>query len=459
MFGEPQSFFSTIAEKSHLKEGERGVERIVFEIFRRQNQKVTNKELSRAVRIPVPVLSAVRGELVKAGFLKTKSVLSTDAVEWIQQKLGLSYSFEFLQDFISDSTFDISEKYIEFFQPVIEYLNLRPHPEYKYDQSRGTPETVIKRALLMLKNGDVEGKRIVILGDDDGVSLALGFLQCAREIFVIDIDSRVLEFINSFTQDRNLTDVLNTQLWDIRTSFPKKWWHRFDTFEMDPPYTVAGFKLFVDQALTLLDPNKGGRGYISFGVKSPHETWGCQQHLLEAGFFIEEFFPGFNRYHGATILGNTSNLYVINSVPQKIRLVETKHPKTAIYTFDEKKVKDLPTVGYQIIAEFYGVNSSFLKESEPLTNLLKSSIEKSQLHMEEMFVKEYSPYGLSIIAILVESHCHLHTWPEWDYLSLDIFVCEASEKAEKLFQYLLKGFDPLDYHKFQFFRGRPPVLD
>jgi S-adenosylmethionine decarboxylase proenzyme len=459
MFGDPQSFFSLIAEKSHLKEGEKGVERIIVEIFRRQDQKITNKELSRNVRIPVPVLSAVRGELLKVGFLQTKSILSGAAIDWIRENLGLSYSSEFLQEFILDSSLDISKKYLDFFKPVIDFLNNRPSPEYKYDQSRSTPETVIKRALLMLKNGDVEGKKIAILGDDDGVSLALGFLQCAKEIFVIDIDSRVLKFINSFSQERNILNVLKTQSWDVRTSFPKKWWHRFDTFEMDPPYTVNGFKLFFDQAVNLLDPQKGGRGYISFGVKSPHETWACQQHLLEAGFFIEEYIPGFNRYQGATILGNTSNLYIVNSVPQKVRLFETKHPQTSIYTFDEKKVKGLPTVGYQIVAEMYGVNPTFLKESKPLTALLRQSIEKSQLHMEEIFVKEYSPYGLSIIAILVESHCHLHTWPEWDYLSLDIFVCEASEKAEKLFQYLLKGIDPLDYHKFQFFRGRPPVLD
>ena len=113
MFGDPQSFFNSIAEKSHLKEGRRGVERIVIEIFRRQNQKTTNKELSRNVRIPVPVLSAVRGELLKAGFLESKSLLSTVAIEWIEKNLGLSYSFEFLRDFIMDSTFSVSKKYME----------------------------------------------------------------------------------------------------------------------------------------------------------------------------------------------------------------------------------------------------------------------------------------------------------------------------------------------------------
>ncbi|UCE14151.1 MAG: adenosylmethionine decarboxylase [Candidatus Heimdallarchaeota archaeon] len=456
MFGDPQSLCSSIAERSHLREGSRGVERIILEMYRRQNKKISNKELSRIVRIPVPVVSAVRSEMLKTGLLKTKSLFTTEAIEWIEHKLGFTYTMEFLQDFISDSSLKVSEKYIDFFAPVIEALNRRPAPEYVYDQSRSTPETVLKRVLLMLENGDVEGKRIVILGDDDGVSIALAFLQCAKEILVIDIDSRVLEFITSFAEEYNLTEVLHCQLWDIRTTFPKKWWHRFDTFETDPPYTVTGFKVFIDQALTLLELKEGGRGYISFGTKSPHETWAVQQHLLEGGLSIESYYPNFNQYHGATILGNTSNLYVVSSVPQKTRLLEVKQPPSEIYTFDEKKITALPTVGYQIIAEFYGVKPDFLNDAELITQILQNGIKKSQLRQEEMFVKKYSPYGISVIIILVESHCHLHTWPEWDYLSLDIFVCEAKEKAEKFFQYLLRTIDPLDYHKFQFFRGKPP---
>ncbi|MFX0171231.1 MAG: bis-aminopropyl spermidine synthase family protein [Candidatus Hodarchaeota archaeon] len=319
MFGDPQEFFRIIAQKSQLREGVKGVQNIIIEIFRRQNQKLSNKEFARIVRIPVPVLSAVRSELLKIGFLQTKSVLSPTAREWICHNFGLSYEIDFFNEFISASSIELSKKYLDFFSPVVEYLNRRPSPDYKYDQSCSTTETVLKRTLLMLKNGDVEGKRIVLLGDDDGVSMALAFLQCAKEILVIDIDSRVLELINTFAQTENLNTVLQTQIWDIRTSFPRKWWHRFDTFETDPPYTVMGFKLFIDQAISLLKPISGSRGYISFGNKSPQETWACQQHLLEAGFSIDEFYTGFNRYQGATILGNTSNLYVVSTVPQKIR--------------------------------------------------------------------------------------------------------------------------------------------
>jgi S-adenosylmethionine decarboxylase proenzyme len=457
MFGDVQNFCRTIAKRSQLREGSKGVERVIMEMYRYQDKKISNKELSRMVQIPVPVLSAVRSELLNEGFLKTKSIFSSKALKWIRGEMGLSYTIDFLQEFISTSFLEVSEKYLDFFAPVLDYLSQRPPPEYKYDQSRSTSETVLKRALLMLKYGDVEGKRITILGDDDGVSMALAYLKCAREIFVLDVDSRVLEVITSFADEYSFNDILKTQFWDLRTSFPKEWLGRYNTFETDPPYTVAGFKVFVDQAINFLDPDEGGRGYISFGNKSPHETWTCQQHLLESGFAINTFFTDFNQYHGATILGNTSNLYVVSTVPQKVRLLETKHPETAIYTFNDKKSEDLPTVGYQIIAEFYGVKEEYLTNSKLLEDVLKSGIKNSELSMEDLYVKEYSPYGLSLVAILVESHCHLHTWPEHNYLSIDLFVCDEKEKAEKLFLYLLNEINPLDYHRFQFFRGKSPI--
>ncbi|NHJ00789.1 MAG: adenosylmethionine decarboxylase [Candidatus Heimdallarchaeota archaeon] len=457
MYGEPSTFFSRIAEKSNLKEGDRGVYRVILELYRRRNKKISNKLLARYTCIPVPVLSAVRGELLKAGFMKTKSLFSETGLDWIQSELMLKFNIDFFEQFIPSSSMEIATSYLEFFSPVIDFLKRRPPPEYKYDQSRSLPETVIKRSLVMLKNGDVEGKKIVLLGDDDGVSLALAYLECAKEILVIDIDIRILDFIESFASEFDRKKILKTQLWDIRSNFPQKWMNRFDVFETDPPYTVSGFKLFIDRAHSLLKIPGYGRGYISFSSKSPQESWVCQQHLLSTGFSIEQFISDFNYYMGATILGNSSNLYIINSNPIKMLRKERKSEINAIYTFDETKVKELPTIGYQIIAEFYGVDSKLLKDAERLRKYLEAGIAESDLHLEEIFVKKYSPYGLSIVAILAESHCHLHTWPEHSYLSLDIFVCEAENKAENLFRYLLHIINPIDFHKFQFYRGKPSI--
>ncbi len=456
MFGEPNKFTWQIAQKSKLREGSDGIDKIIRQLYRNQDHKLTNKEFAKLVGIPVPVISAVRGELIKAEFLKTKNILSSKAISWIEKELGLRFDYSFFQGF-SPSSPSISTEHLSFFKPIIDALDDRPPPEYKYDQTRSTTETVLKRALIMARNGDVEGRKIVLLGDDDGLSMALAHLDCAREIVVIDIDSRILKVIEDFSKRNNYSTLIRTHLWDIRTAFPKEWLNYFDTFEMDPPYTVSGFKLFVSRALSLINPSSTSHGYISFGNKSPFEKWECQEHLNTNGLVIEEFIPNFNSYIGATILGSSSNLYIVGSIPQKVFRTELPDQTQAIYTFDENKVKDLPTVGYQIIAELYGVSNEILTNVTLLKEIASLGLEHSQLHAEEFFLKEYSPYGLSVIFILVESHCHIHTWPEYNYLSLDLFVCEAKEKAETFFHYLLKRINPVDYHKFQFYRGRPQL--
>jgi S-adenosylmethionine decarboxylase proenzyme len=458
MFGDPNLFCRRIARQSRLLEGEEGIRKIILEMYRRQDSKLSNKALARIVKIPVPVLSAVRSELLKAGFLETKSIISPDAIEWIKSELKLVYSFPFFEEFVSSLLNPLPQKYYDFFKPVISYLDQRPSPDYGYDQSRSTHETVLKRAMLMLLNGDVEGKNIVILGDDDGVSLALAHLQCAKKILVLDIDPRIVEYVKSFGDEYGLSSVLESHHCDIREYLPERWHHEFDVFETDPPYTVPGFRLFIQQALTLLDPSRGGKGYISFGTKSPHSMWLCQQYLLETGFTINEHLSGFNEYLGSTILGNRSNLYVVRTIPQKYSIPESMNPDLAIYTADEKPKEDeltkgLPSVGFQIIAEFYGIDSKLLTNASLLQEILERGITSSKLKLDELFVKEYTPFGFSIIAILIESHCHLHTWPEHDYLALDLFVCEEQERAEALFQFLLLELEPADYHSTRFFRG------
>jgi len=424
LHNQPTLFFNEIASKANLEEGAKGVERVVKILYRYRNEKLSNKVFSRLSGIPVPVLAAVKGELMKADFLISKHQISDEGIKWVENSLGLRFSANFFDEFINMRTYRVDPKYLEYFKPVIEYLKERPDPDYRLDQSRSLSETVIKRALLMLEKGDVEGKRIAILGDDDGVSIALAYLQCAREIFVIDIDSRIVNLINHFAAQNGLKDTLIAEKWDIRSSFPTEWLNKFDVFETDPPYTVSGFEVFLIQAINLLKIGEG-RGYLSFGLKTPQDSWRCQQLLLQYGFIVEEFLRDFNKYLGSTILGNSSNLYIIDRVPQKTRKYDFGDYLKEIYTSDEKKVKTLPTIGFQIVAEFYGVKKEYLTNIDLLTSLLIEGISRSGLKKEEIFQKEFSPHGVSVIAILLESHAHIHTWPEWDYLSLDIFVCEV----------------------------------
>ena len=65
--------------------------------------------------------------------------------------------------------------------------------------------------------------------------------------------------------------------------------------------------------------------------------------------------------------------------------------------------------------------------------------------------------GVTGMILLAESHLSLHTWPEIDYVSLDVFVCNYtqnnSEKAEALFRTLAAFFQPERTNKQVVTRG------
>ena len=55
---------------------------------------------------------------------------------------------------------------------------------------------------------------------------------------------------------------------------------------------------------------------------------------------------------------------------------------------------------------------------------------------------------ITCVVALAESHISIHTWPEKEYVSLDIFVCnlweDNSSKAKKIYQELIDFFSPKD---------------
>lgn len=54
-------------------------------------------------------------------------------------------------------------------------------------------------------------------------------------------------------------------------------------------------------------------------------------------------------------------------------------------------------------------------------------------------VHRFEPQGTTVVFVLSESHFALHTYPEADYLSIDVYVCNAAVDVEALADRLLAG--------------------
>ncbi|UCE09927.1 MAG: adenosylmethionine decarboxylase [Candidatus Thorarchaeota archaeon] len=440
-----------VAENAELAEGSEGARSVLVAMFR--NEGINNKRLSQVTGIAVPALAAVRGEMQKAGILEDTRSLGSSGRRWAKDNLNLSFESEPIPFGRSISVEDIPEG-LSKLEKVKELLEERPSPDFALDQSRATYETVVKRTLYLLAKGDLEGRRIIFLGDDDAISLAVGLTGLSAKVTVVDIDTRVIEFLQKSSKELGLDNFAVFEH-DLRDPCPDETIGAFDVVVTDPPYTVPGMRLFLKRARQVLRTHVttrtgeietvGKRCLLSFGNKPPLESQLSQISILEHGFTIREMVPDFNHYMGARILGQFSNLYYLHTASATGREVSFEYRGRPLYTRQAKEaVSEYRPVGYHIVGELSGVERKTILDNDLIREAFLESLESAKLGVVDVFQHRYDPYGYSVVAILESSHASIHTWPEHGYAGVDIFLCSEVEFGLNAMDFLKDKLAPRD---------------
>jgi predicted methyltransferase len=172
----------------------------------------------------------------------------------------------------------------------------RPQPRQSFDQGYVTPETTVARVALMRTRGDFDGKRLLILGDDDLLGLAAALAGGPRRITVLEVDPGLVAFIEG-ARERFGLDALEIRQHDLRNPLPDALLGAYDTFATDPVESLEGCKLFLGRGLSAL-AGLGGAGY--FGL-TRHEASLLKWHQLQSwvlgqGAAITDCIDDFNAY-------------------------------------------------------------------------------------------------------------------------------------------------------------------
>jgi S-adenosylmethionine decarboxylase len=128
-----------------------------------------------------------------------------------------------------------------------------------------------------------------------------------------------------------------------------------------------------------------------------------------------------------------------------------------------KKIKNTPVTSYcgtNGHIQYAGVHLIIeVWRAKNLTNLpkirktLKDAVEACGATLLTIDLHKFSPNGgVSGMAILQESHISIHSWPEYEYAALDIFVCGTIDPY-KAVPVIKKGFEPQDLQVVEVKRG------
>lgn len=172
----------------------------------------------------------------------------------------------------------------------------RPEAIVEYDQGYVTPETTVSRVALLAQKGDIQGKELLILGDDDLLSIAAALSGLPKRVVVVEIDERIVSFINEVAAREGLS--IETINLDLRNPLPERILRSFDTFWTDPPETVEALELFIGRGIAgLKGPGCAGYFGITY-VESDKFKWRQFQNLItgKLGAVITDMITNFNEY-------------------------------------------------------------------------------------------------------------------------------------------------------------------
>lgn len=87
-----------------------------------------------------------------------------------------------------------------------------------------------------------------------------------------------------------------------------------------------------------------------------------------------------------------------------------------------------------------GSSFDILNDEEYLRDAVKRIIDKTKMHLLDIQSAKLNPQGVSVVAMLSESHLSIHTWPEHGSALIDLFTCGDSAKLNEHVEYVVEQF-------------------
>jgi S-adenosylmethionine decarboxylase len=92
--------------------------------------------------------------------------------------------------------------------------------------------------------------------------------------------------------------------------------------------------------------------------------------------------------------------------------------------------------GRHLILDLYGCDQDLLNNYEELQRLLEASLVLAKANILRIFGEKFEPQGVTLLALLSESHASIHTWPCEGYCAIDLYTCGSKTETHKAAEFL-----------------------
>jgi S-adenosylmethionine decarboxylase proenzyme len=99
------------------------------------------------------------------------------------------------------------------------------------------------------------------------------------------------------------------------------------------------------------------------------------------------------------------------------------------------------------------ISEQFINDVEYIEESMLSGTKAANATIISHNFHKFSPYGVSGMVVIAESHVAIHTWPEYNYAAVDIFTCGDTIDPWVIQEYLKEAFNSQNVSSMEMKRG------
>ncbi|MFC2124918.1 polyamine aminopropyltransferase [Bacteroidota bacterium] len=118
----------------------------------------------------------------------------------------------------------------------------------------------------------------------------------------------------------------------------------------------------------------------------------------------------------------------------------------------------MEALGKHIIVEYFECDTDALQDVVYIENSMTKAAEMAGATIISSSFHHFSPFGVSGVIVIQESHLSIHTWPEYGFASVDIFTCGESVDPWIAYNYLKESLKAVHGSAVEMNRGHDRLL-
>ena len=113
----------------------------------------------------------------------------------------------------------------------------------------------------------------------------------------------------------------------------------------------------------------------------------------------------------------------------------------------------MKSLGRHLLIELYDCEAKILTDVHKVESIMVEAAKYAKAHIVDVVFHTFNPNGISGVIVIAESHLSIHTWPEYNFASIDVYTCGNEINPWKAYSYMAKKFKAKNMTAMEMKRG------